>query len=187
VKIAVSIVNFKKFSLRLFLNQKITTLDFSNNFIEDFTMFDNLPNLVSFELRKVYLQTMQQINFGNFKQLAFLDLSQNNLSRLDFESFEFLNKLEHLDLSFNQISSIDSSIFSVGSLNVSKTLKYLNLENNKIISIDGVFINYLNLEFIKLSNNYLSGSSAKNRPFKKIDHFVSTSHVDFLKAHIKIS
>ena len=127
------------------------TLDFSNNFIKDFTIFDNLPNLVSFELRKVYLQTMRQINFANFKQLAFLDLSQNNFSRLDFKSFKFLNKLEHLDLSFNQISSIDSGIFNRGTLNVSNALKYLNLENNKIISIDGVFINYLNLEFIKLS------------------------------------
>ena len=35
---------------------------------------------------------MSQINFSNMKQLKFLDLSQNNLSRLDFESFEFLLK-----------------------------------------------------------------------------------------------
>jgi hypothetical protein len=33
----------------------------------------------------------------------------------------------------------------------------------------------------------LSGGSAKKRPFEKIVYFVSTSHVDFLKAHIKIS
>ena len=33
----------------------------------------------------------------------------------------------------------------------------------------------------------LSGGSPKNHPMKKIDFFKSTSHVDFLKAHIKIS
>jgi hypothetical protein len=29
----------------------------------------------------------------------------------------------------------------------------------------------------------LSGGSAKNRPLEKIDYFVSTSNVDFLKAN----
>ena len=33
----------------------------------------------------------------------------------------------------------------------------------------------------------LRGGSPKNHPTKKIEFFRSTSHVDFLKAHIKIS
>jgi hypothetical protein len=33
----------------------------------------------------------------------------------------------------------------------------------------------------------LSGGSPVNQPMKKIDLFRSTSHVDFLKAHIKLS
>ena len=48
----ISIRNFWNFSLKIFLNQKITVLDFSNNYIEDFAIFDNLENLVSFELTK---------------------------------------------------------------------------------------------------------------------------------------
>jgi hypothetical protein len=63
--------------------------------------------------------------------------------------------LEHLDLSFNQLFSIDSRIFGRSFFGVSKPLKFLNLENNKIISIENVFINYLNLEILKLSNNLL--------------------------------
>jgi hypothetical protein len=38
-----------------------------------------------------------------------------------------------------------------------------------------------------LKDNCLSGGSPKNHPMKKIDFFKSTSHVDFLKAHIKIT
>jgi hypothetical protein len=63
----VSILNMRNFSFKFFLNQKITTLDFSNNFIEDFTILDDLLSLVSFELIKVNLQTMSQINFSNMK------------------------------------------------------------------------------------------------------------------------
>ena len=67
-----------------------------------------------------------------------------------------LKNSPYLDLSFNQISSIDSRFFSRRTFNVPNSLKYLNLENNKIFSIESVFTNCLNLEFLKLSNNFLN-------------------------------
>jgi hypothetical protein len=40
---------------------------------------------------------------------------------------------------------------------------------------------------IKKFRKFLSRSSRENRLYEKIDLFISTSHDDFLKAHIKIS
>jgi hypothetical protein len=46
-----------------------------------------------------------------------------------------------------------------------------------------IFFNLFILKF----RGYLSGGLPKNHPMKKIDFFRSTSHVDFLKAYIKLS
>ena len=71
---------------------------------------------------------------------------------MDSVSLRNLQKLEYLDLSFNHIEIIDKDFFSE---NKAKNLKYLNLESNLISSI-GDFVNYINLEFLKISNNRLA-------------------------------
>ena len=118
-------------------------------------MFDNLTNIIYFELRNVGLESMEQINFRNFKQLEHLDLSSNLLTELRYESFEFLSNLKFLDLNNNQISKINSSIFLKFTTTVANPLEYLNLENNKIVSFDIIFTNYLNLKTFRISKNYL--------------------------------
>jgi Leucine-rich repeat (LRR) protein len=152
----VSILNFEKFSFEIFLNSKIKIIDFSNNRIENFKIFNNLQNLISLELRRVNLESMSQIEFGNFKDLKYLDLSHNRLSQLTFTSFEFLLKLEYLDLGSNQIAFIDSNIFNRYEISVPNRLRHLNLENNLIVALESIFINYLNLELFKISNNFLN-------------------------------
>ena len=41
--------------------------------------------------------------------------------------------------------------------------------------------------YLIINMNILSGGSAKNQPFEKIDFLWTTSYVVFLKAHVKIS
>ena len=147
----------KNISIEIFLNSKLNYLDLSgHNFsTNNFKIFDNLPNLATFKLRKVGLQSMEQINFSSFERLTHLDLSFNNLTHLKYESFERLQNLENLDLSHNFIRVIDKMIFSKYEQTKVASLNYLNLQSNKIISIESTFTNYFNLFIFQLSNNNL--------------------------------
>ena len=75
---------------------------------------------------------MKQINFETFSLLIKLDLSFNQLTRIDSEHFLTLNSLEFLNLSNNKIDFFDDIIFTLkdndGKIILSN-LKYLNLEN----------------------------------------------------------
>ena len=91
-----------------------------------------MTNIEILVLRNVELESMEQIQFQNFLKLKKLDLSFNNLTRLKYDSFKNLKMLEYLDLSFNQIDFIDGRIFGDWGDSKEKSLKYLNLESNKI-------------------------------------------------------
>ena len=98
---------------------------------------------------------MLKIKFAKFSKLKKLDLSKNNLSRIEMDSFSNLKILEYLDLSFNKIEFIDEKIFST-ILNVNYLnykFQYLNLENNRIKSVGLTFLDYMYLTILKLSNN----------------------------------
>jgi Leucine-rich repeat (LRR) protein len=140
----------------MLLSSKIKTLDMSDNFIDDFSVFNILVNLTSFELRNVNLKSMRQIGFASFQQLKYLDLSFNNLTELLFISDDFLKNVEHLNLSFNYISTIEPNFFYSKQLNQKKNLKYLNLEHNRIFFFESELINYESLDTLILSNNVLN-------------------------------
>ena len=148
--------------LALFLNvENIEELDFSGNyFSSNFSKFGK--SMTKFELRSVNLQSTKQIHLMNLSSLTYLDLSYNNLTFMDFESFECLTRLKFLDLSNNRISFVDSKIFSTINDSSQKPLEYLNLENNRIFTFGDSFINYNNLHTFKISNNYL----IEFQPFK---------------------
>ena len=106
------------------------------------------------ELRRVGLQSLTEINFKNLTNLIIINLSHNNLTKVDYDSLAFLLKLNYLDLSFNQIDFIDERIFSTrfGDLQCKK-LTYLNLESNYLVNVGDLFLNFLNLEKIILTEN----------------------------------
>ena len=147
------------FSFGWFLNKNIKEVDFSYNDLSGkFAMFESLTHVEKIKLRKVSLQSMEQISFAKYLNLVYLDLSFNNLTRLIFESFKNLNKLVILDLSNNWISFIDKRIFSVliDPFYQIKPLKYLNLEHNQIVSFEDAFINYGNIETVIMSFNLMN-------------------------------
>jgi len=143
-------------SFEIFLNQNLIELDFSQNDLGNiFRKFSILTNIEILVLRKVNLQSMEQIPFQNYFNLMKLDLSYNNLTRLNYGSFKNLKMLEYLDLSFNQIYFIDGRIFGDRGDLKAKKLKYLNLESNKIINFNDVLANLINLDEFVISNNQL--------------------------------
>ena len=92
-------------------------------------------------------------------------------SRNKYNGIPFRSAIIHINLNINH----GSGLYIINNNNV----LIINSENNNF---------YCNKNYMIISiKKLISGGSAKNRPFKKIDRFVSNSHVDFLKAHIKIS
>lgn len=159
------------------------------NFIElrDLNLSENnLTNLIDLRLRNIkYLNlTINQIK--TFKciacnQLKLIDFSCNQISDLTNLSFNNVSELEYLDISCNQINTIQWSTDSIGAI---KTLRILNLAQNKINLIrhtdfshlynletlilannnitvieNGSFVNLPYLEYLDVSNNNLNASS----------------------------
>ncbi len=119
------------------------------------TYFYKLKNIETFSLRKVNLESMEQINFQYFYKLKKLDLAYNNLTCLLYVSFQNLKILEYLDVSFNQIDFVDGRIFDDWGDFKEKPLKYLNLESNRIKKFEGAFVNFINLNKLIARNNDL--------------------------------
>lgn len=111
-------------------------------------------------------------NFTFLNQLKHLDLSNNELTNLTWQMFDRLLELRALNLSYNSIGNehIQYKLFHHGF----KQLQYLDLSNNKIMSIvyekpldpdsespstvknaDGLFANMPNLHELYLSHNQI--------------------------------
>jgi len=111
-------------------------------------------------LRHVNLISTKQINLKQFAHLKYLDLSHNQLTRLEYDDFEtFLTNLEHLDVSFNQIYFVDEAILSSSNLDSTEEniISFLNFEHNNLsVLVNKFFYNYLNLKTLKLSFNSIT-------------------------------
>jgi Leucine-rich repeat (LRR) protein len=161
IEINLENVNFltRNYSFEIFFSLNLKSIDLSNNNLSSYyyQYIGKMFQLETLELRQVGLQSMAQINFTNLTKLIKIDLSFNNLTQIPYESLAYMLYLEHLDLSFNRIDFIDERIFSprIGNLERNK-LKYLNLQSNLLVSVGDLFLNFLNLEVVVLSENYLS-------------------------------
>ncbi|XP_026464964.1 adhesion G protein-coupled receptor A3-like [Ctenocephalides felis] len=98
------------------------------------------------------VDNLQKINFGDFAlDIIHLDLSENQLTKLDNFSFSNLTNLKRLDLSANLVQNLDKKYFQS-----MKNLEKLILRQNQIKSIpQGTFQNLLSLKQLDLSANPL--------------------------------
>lgn len=112
-----------------------------------FTDFKNIEYLC---LNHVGLKEVTKEMFRNL-DLTYLDLSKNQISHIEIDSFDNLNNLSSLNLSYNKLTSIKSGTFD--SLT---QLLYLNLSDNHINYLKGsIFRNLKNLKTLNLSSLHL--------------------------------
>lgn len=106
------------------------TIDFSWNNIEkiEASDFSGLTKLLSLDLSHNKLKTVQKNLFQDLTSLLELNLSHNKIETIDASNFNGLQRLQSLDLSFNFISELST-------IKYLKSLKFLYLQNNKIIVI----------------------------------------------------
>jgi Leucine-rich repeat (LRR) protein len=133
-------------------------LNVSNNRLQEIDLKNAfLPNLEYLDLSHNRLISIKNESFLNMDKLKHLNLSNN---KLDLESefnnisyFHGQSHLETLDLSFNEIKYLDSN----QTFQYLNSLKYLNLSNNRLNSLDAFIFGFLyNLSDLHLASNNLT-------------------------------
>lgn len=92
------------------LSEPLTTLDVSSNILGTVSVyaFARLENLDILVLRNTSLSTIQYGLFHHQKKLRLLDISYNNLKKIQFEAFgRYLVNLQSLFLDGNNLTEID--------------------------------------------------------------------------------
>lgn len=131
-------------------------LDLSHNHLKSLqvSQFSNCPSLRIISLSSNHLRSLPREVFQNTR-LEGLDLSNNGFVVFPNQALGDVGfTLRHLDLSYNQIDRIDSTMF-----HETQFLSHLNLCRNKLnILSDNVFTSLGNLLNLKLCRNALTAN-----------------------------
>ena len=122
------------------------------------SVFCNLNSLTSLNLSTNYLQDVLDLGFASSElsacriPLVTLDLSSNNLSKLQHKAFGQLRKIRSLNLKGNNLNLIDDD--ALGGLGL---LSELTLSNNKLVALPPELLSEAkHLQELYLHNNSLS-------------------------------
>ncbi|XP_072393594.1 uncharacterized protein [Diabrotica undecimpunctata] len=121
-------------------------------------------------------------------ELAYFDVSYNNISRIDDFYFGEAFTLQHLNLNHNNLSSLSPGVF----YNMSN-LHYLNISYNNLKDFKfGTFDSLDTLNYLDISNNNLHTISTSLHSLKNLDQlFIQNNHIqdinfDQLKTYFPI-
>ena len=136
---------------------QIGYLDLSNNRLSGNLTGDIFNSGGGKQIQNIYLDWNQLHYIGRnafcgLPMLEYLQLSHNNIDRLDKESFKcHLNKLSYIDLSHNQILDITRGLFEP----LAKSLRSLFLAHNHLQVLDSTFtpVPLQRLRYLDLQNN----------------------------------
>jgi Leucine-rich repeat (LRR) protein len=123
--------------------------------------FETFKELRMIKITKCKLKSLDKNCFMNrenadttvwdFETINFIDLSDNQLSRIEPDTFSFTKKLTELNLSGNLIEKLSKKSFQC-----LKSLVKLSLHDNKLTSLDAdIFKSLTRVKTIDLSNNKL--------------------------------
>ncbi|XP_066154708.1 chaoptin-like [Euwallacea fornicatus] len=143
----IDVINISLYNLT-----KLNTLSLKHNKIQKVTGFEfhNLSNLEELDLSENLLDDNFSIHLNPENVLRQLDLSYNKINTLWF-TYGYLNRLELLDLSHNNISKINKSSFQA-----LYSLRFLHLQNNKLkIVATGQLSGFSQLQFLNCSYNLI--------------------------------
>ena len=144
---------------------------YNNYYLSELKVFDLSGNFI----KNI---TISRNNFCNFKNLKYLDLSNNKLTSLNQNQMnvfkmkssgeEIVINIEVLKLDHNEITYIKPDIFKY-LLN----LKYLDLSFNKLKYLHPMSIGALNVELLDLSTNYIQEIYKQN--YENLKYFYLNS------------
>lgn len=138
------------FMISKLFSPNLIYLNLSKNKFSDIVIFNEKENLINLkELNLSYnnITKIQSLINCKFLNLENLNLSHNEIDDIScLENTKYFNKLQKLDLSFNKIKKLDK-------INIIKTLNYLNLLNNEISEGILDFIGYNNIKLVLTKKN----------------------------------
>ncbi|XP_067206945.1 carboxypeptidase N subunit 2-like [Linepithema humile] len=107
------------------------------------------PKLIELELSDNNLRRIESITFDKMTNLTHLDLRKNYLTEFPAGIFDKLVALRHLDVSINNLSNLPENIFAK-----LKNLNYLSLKKNNFINLPrNLLRNNAELFVVNLSHN----------------------------------
>ena len=141
---------------------QLKILDLSNNKITSTRFLINnqgnkVANLEKIDLSNNKINSIEQYNLGSHEKLKELNLSSNNLTEINSDTFKnsSITNLEYFDLSKNKISNIEAKAFSKFSSGL-KELR-LNWQNTTSLKIAPYTFSWLNkLTSLHLENNKIT-------------------------------
>lgn len=131
---------------------KLRHLNFSSGQTENISMIIQKasPQLESLDLSNNFIGELTDDTFSRFVNLKRLYLSRTNLSNFQFATFYHQRNLEVLDISYNNLNKIDFYLF----LRNFQHLKSLDLEGNNLTEIDSITrTHFPNLSILAISKN----------------------------------
>ncbi|XP_070503606.1 uncharacterized protein [Chironomus tepperi] len=125
----------------------------------------HFKHLQEFILNLVGLKIVRQSDFNHMTLLKTLNLADNKLTEIPYNTFDDLVNLVILFINGNQLKHIDSNLLK----NV-KSLKAFNAQHNQLEVLEDIFTENHQLESISLNNNKLKTINAKFTSLNKIKH-----------------
>ena len=171
-------------------NDEITELNLSSftpiNEINLYNLKTLYPHL---DLNEIILKCWSpRVNLALNDQVSFdgigsLNFDFNELSSIPKE-IRFFKRLYSLSVSFNQIVDLDDELFDSNS-GLNASLRYLDLDNNRIQSLPPSFFSLKNLEYVDLSNNNLKYLPDDIKCLTKLKHlYISCNQLTYLPPDI---
>jgi len=119
------------------------------------------PNLVHFKMSNSRIVDLEMHSFSNFSKLEYLDLSSNMLGNMECrlsDSLSSLISLKELGVANNRIQCIQPDIF-----HHMENIERVNLSLNEIHTFDAELDKTKTLKYLDLSNNRLQTLSESSR------------------------
>lgn len=162
---------------------ELAKLDLSNNELVALPpgLLKSSGSLRELYLQNNSLSALAPGIFGELESLLLLNLSRNDLSNdwLNADTFTPLTQLRALDLSHNQLSKLDPNLFE-GMVN----LKIIQLQNNRIFSIAAnTFSHHEHLQILSLSHNQLETLHPKSIVHLPLLNLLSLDHNQLRSLH----
>lgn len=136
------------------LGSRLEALDLSSNLLAELkpSMFDKFPNLQSLRLSNTNLSFGESNPFYNQTKLKVLDVSNNDLSNVNFSVLsKTLGDLTEFSIGNGQVQNVPEILQLLSS-----SLESLDLSSNQLGKVkDSTFKRFTNLRFFNLSRTYV--------------------------------
>ena len=148
------------------LPSSVTSLDLSRNQLTVIDSLRDLSNLVELRLRQNSIGVLHRGALDYVAaSLEVLDLSKNNMTKLEPGALNVATHLLHIDLSGNQLSNVD------GSFDGLRQLSRLDLRQNRLTAVTSDTLSGLsNLRYLRLDHNDIA--SVDSRAFVTLDRLM---------------